>query len=204
MNESLPAYWERQMFETSPAAGSPTAVAEPEDRVVERWIRTRVDAPHVLDMFAGAGEPKLVTYARDRAALHRAAFVSSTEVHSYLLPRAFDLAVVCNVLRHLADEEVGVLLGNLARSALPGARIVVREWCAYNLGGRMPEPALGQVIRHARDVRAIARTAGLACRELRAVPSIVGEVEGGWVGRVARRVGTFHHTRAAHVFVFGA
>lgn len=204
MNESLPAYWERQMFETSPAAVAPTTVAEPEDRIVERWIRTRVDAPHVLDMFAGTGEPKLVTYARDRDALHRAAFVSSTEIHSYLLPRAFDLAVVSNVVRHLADEEVAVLLGNLARSALPGARIVVRELCAFNLGGRMPEPARGQIIRRARELRAIARTAGLVCRELRAVPSIVGEVGGGWLGRVAGTIGTIRHTRSAHVFVFGA
>jgi len=104
------------------------------------------------------------------------------------------------------------VLRRIRAATVPGALVVIRDYCVFNLG----RPTINDhrdfysVHRRARDLRLLAGVAGLTCIELRSSPSIYAEVMTRavpllrWPMRMLWRIATATWLRASHSLVLRA
>ena len=198
--------------------------------LLERWTLSRLDRPRyrrAVDLGCGIGTwstllatradqlhacdiaPGFVAETRARLAAsdHRAWRVDCADIRAYTLPRRFDLAYVGSVLVHLSDRWAYRTLRRLREAADPGALVIVRDDCTFNLGRPSVVHSSGYSIhRRPRDIVDLATAAGLHCLEVRSSPSIYAEVMGNRLTRgplwLGWRLATAHWLRASHTFMF--
>lgn len=162
------------------------------------------DEVHACDV-----SPDFVAQTRLRVP---AAIVECADLREYRFPRQSDLVYVGAVLTYLPDADVLDVLRRIRATTVPGALVVVRDYCVFNLG----RPTINDrgdfysVHRRARDLRLLAAVAGLTCIELRASPSMYAEVMTRavpllrWPMRALWRIATATWLRASHTLVFRA
>jgi trans-aconitate methyltransferase len=150
--------------------------------------------------------PELAAATQRRLVHHRAARVECADIRSFDLPRRLDLVYAGAVFMYLSDRAVGEVLRRIGDAVAPGAVVVIRDFCAFNVARRAERPF--DVSRRADELRALAERAGLRCVESRSSPSIYGEVMGGrllaWPMRALWRLATLHWRRASHTLVLRA
>ena len=201
-------------------------------RALQRWTLARVthDRPRYrrcVDLGCGPGDwselfaplcdelyacdvsDVFVDQARARTAAHPLRQIERADLRAYAVPRGLDLAYLGAVLLYMSDADARDVLRRVRASAAPGAHVIIREYCTFNLGRRAERSSSGySVHRRPRDVLALAEHAGLHLIEARSSPSIYAEVIGGpilgWPLRLGWRLGTLHWTRASHTFRFRA
>lgn len=140
------------------------------------------------------------------------AIVECTDLRDYRFPRQVDLVYVGAVLLYVSDADVIDTFRRIRGATVPGALVVVRDYCVFNAGRRTVNAARDffSIHRRARELRALAAAAGLSCVELRSSPSIYGEVMASgapllqWPLRVAWRIATASWLRASYTLVFRA
>ena len=141
-----------------------------------------------------------------------AAIVECADLRAYRLPRQLDLVYVGAVLLYLDDADILDLFRRIRGATVPGALVIVRDYCVFNLGRRTInfDAEFYSVHRRARELRELAAVAGLSCVEQRASPSIYGEVMAHrvplaqWPFRALWRVATAGWTRASVTLVLHA
>jgi SAM-dependent methyltransferase len=203
-------------------------------RALQRWTldRLRADRPRYrigVDLGCGNGEwtelfaplcdelhacdvsPDFVAQARARTSWHRNLSAEVSDLRSFPIPRGADFIYVGAAFMYLSDRDVAGVLENVAAHAAPGAHVVIRDYCTYNLGLRTEYPTQGHSIhRPAKHLLAIASDAGLQCVEVRSSFSIYGELAAGfvpglqWPLRALLRLATIPWTRASHTLRFHA
>jgi SAM-dependent methyltransferase len=199
-------------------------------RMLQRWTLARMHAAapryrRCVDLGCGIGdwterfaeisdEVHACDLSSDFVAQTRrrvpAAIVQCSDLRAYVLPRQLDLVYIGAVLLYLDDGDVLDVLRRIRAATTPGALVVVRDYCAFNLGRRTINSDAGfySVHRRARDLRELAALAGLVCVEERASPSIYGEVMARglplaqWPLRAAWRLATAAWRRASYTLVF--
>lgn len=163
------------------------------------------DEIHACDI-----SPELAAQTQLRLARHRAARVECADIRDFALPHRADLVYVGAVLMYLSDEAALDVLERVRASLAPDAIVVIRDFCAFNLGRRAEHRTdeSYDVNRRPAELVAMAERAGLRCTELRSSPSIYGEVMGGavmrWPLRALWRLATAHWLRCSHTFVLTA
>ncbi len=202
--------------------------------LLKRWTfaRARADRPRyrrLVDLGCGPGEwsellaplcdelhacdvaPDFVEQARARTQDHPARHIAVGDLRSFPIPRGTDLVYFGAVLLHLPDRDVQDLLRRVRAAVAPGAHVIIRDWCAFNLGRRTVNDGTGfSIHRRPRELRVMAERAGLTCLEVRSSPSIYGEVMArgrswlAWPLRAAWRLVAFPSTRASHTLRFRA
>lgn len=153
--------------------------------------------------------PRFVAETRRRVPV---AVVECADLREYRLPRMVDLVYVGAVLSDVADADALDVFRRIRAATVPGALVVVRDYCTFNFG----QPAVNDdrgfysVHRRAGDVVELARSAGLSCVESRSSPSMYGEVMARrvpllqWPLRALWRLATAGWLRASHTFVLRA
>src|SRR5262245_61951631 len=159
-------------------------------RMIQRWTfgRLRALAPRYrrcIDLGCGFGDwteqlaamsdeihacdlsPDFAATTQRRLARHRAAHIACADVRTFPLPRDADLIYVGAVLMYLRDIDVRAMLRRIGDAARPGAVIVIRDFCAFNLGKRATNRTATSFDVHRRpaELRAMAERAGLSCVE---------------------------------------
>lgn len=203
--------------------------------LLQRWTlaRVRADRPRYrrcADLGCGFGDwtqlfahladeihacdlaPEFVAQARARVAGHAMAHIVCADVRAYAIPLGVDLVYVGAVLMYLPDRDVLDVLSRIRAAAAPGALVIVRDFCAFNLGQRRVESRDGAytVYRRASELRAVAEAAGMRVLEQRCSPSMYGEVLASrvrplaWPLRAFGRVATLGWRRASHTLVLRA
>jgi SAM-dependent methyltransferase len=129
------------------------------------------------ELYACDLSPAFVAAARQRVP---SADIVCTDVRAYAIPRDFDLAYVGAVLMYVPDHDALDVLRRLRDAARPDALVVVRDFCAYGLGRGGVDTRQGYTVyRRPGELRALVERAGLRVTEMRASPSIYGEVMAG-------------------------
>ena len=200
--------------------------------LLQRWTlaRIRADRPRYrrcADLGCGFGDwtrlfaqvadevhacdlaPEFVDQARARVVGHPMARIACADVRAYAIPRGVDLVYVGAVLMYLPDRDVLDVLSRIRAAAAPGALVIVREFCAFNLGQRQVESRDGgyTVYRRASELRATVERVGLRVLEQRCSPSMYGEVLASsapalaWPLRAIGRMATLGWRRASHTLV---
>jgi SAM-dependent methyltransferase len=162
------------------------------------------DEVHACDL-----SPDFVEQTRMRVP---AAIVQCADLRDYKFPRRSDLVYVGAVLTYLPDADVLDVLRRIRAATVPGALVLVRDYCAFNLGRRTvnQSAAFYSVHRRAGDLCQLAELAGLTCVELRSSPSIYGEVMTRrapllqWPMRALWRLATASWMRASHTLILRA
>ena len=153
--------------------------------------------------------PDFVAETRRRVPV---AVVECADLREYQLPRKVDLVYVGAVLCYVPDADALDVFKRIRAATVPGALVVVRDYCAFNLGRRTVNQDVDfySVHRRANDLLQLADLAGLSCVEWRSSPSIYGEVMARrvpllqWPLRALWRVATASWLRASHTLVLRA
>lgn len=153
--------------------------------------------------------PRFVAETRQRVPV---AVVECADLRDYQLPRMVDLVYVGAVLSYVPDTDALDVFRRIRAATIPGALVVVRDYCAFNLGRATVNEEAGfySVHRTPRDLVELARRAGLSCVESRSSPSMYGEVMAHrmpllqWPLRALWRLATAGWLRASHTFVLRA
>jgi len=163
------------------------------------------DEIHACDI-----SPDLAAATQRRLARHRDARVECADVRTYELPADADLVYIGAVLMYLSDAAARDVIARARAALAPGAFVVIRDFCAFNLGGRAVNrtDSSYDVNRRPAEIVAMAERAGLRCVEVRSSPSMYGEVMGGrvlgWPLRALWRLATLPWLRCSHTFVLQA
>ena len=163
------------------------------------------DQIHACDL-----APDLAAATQRRLARHRDARIECADVREFELPPRCDFVYIGAVLMYLSDAAALDVLHRVRAAIAPGALVVIRDFCAFNLGRRTVHrtDASYDVNRRPAELVAMAERAGLQCLELRSSPSIYGEVMGGallaWPSRALWRLATAFWLRCSHTFVLHA
>lgn len=163
------------------------------------------DEIHACDV-----SPDLAAATQRRLARHRAAHVTVADIREFDIPAGADLVYLGAVLMYLSDAAAQDVLHRVRAALAPGALVVVRDFCAFNLGARTVNRTAGSydVNRRPAELLAMGERAGLRCVEVRSSPSIYGEVMGGTLWgfplRALWRLATVHWLRCSHTFAFRA
>lgn len=189
-------------------------------RMLQRWTLARLAGRRyrlAVDLGCGYGDwtarfaeladevracelaPELAARARAAVAPYPRAFVACCDVRDFAVPRGFDLLYAGAVFMYLPDADVLDVLRRARAAAASGALVVVRDFCAYGRGRRAEQD--GTIYRRARELAGLVVRAGFAVSELRASPSIYGELMGGWPLRILWRLATLHWARASYTLV---
>ncbi len=161
------------------------------------------------EVFACDVAPAFVAQARTRVP-H--ATVACADVREYPMPPRLDLVYLGAVLMHLHDADAIDVLRRVRSVTRPGAVVVIRDWCTFNLGRRteVPDARYFSVHRRPGELSALADRVGLRPIELRSSPSIYAEVMSRriplirWPLRVLWRLATLHWLRASHTLLLRA
>lgn len=138
------------------------------------------------------------------------AHIACCDLLEYEIPANTDLVYLGAVLMYVDDDDALAVLRRIRAAVAPGAYVVWRDFCAFNLGHRAVNRARDRFSVHRRpsELRELARRAGLEVLELRASPSIYAEVLGGrwlqWPLRAVLRLATLGWCRASHTLVMRA
>lgn len=202
-------------------------------RALQRWTidRLRADRPRYrvgVDLGCGNGEwtelfaplcdelhacdvsPDFVAQTRARTAWHRAMSVEVSDLRRFPIPEGADFIYVGAALMYLPDREVAEVLARIAANAAPGAHVMIRDYCTFNLGLRTEYAGRHSIHRPASHLAELAASVGLRCVELRSSFSIYGELAAGgipglqWPLRALVRFATLPWTRASHSLRFHA
>jgi SAM-dependent methyltransferase len=201
-------------------------------RLLHAWTRSRLDRPRFrrfVDLGCGRGDwtatfadrvdeihacdvsPELAAETRVRLAAtgHSRWNVQCRDLQSFAIPRGADLIYIGAVLSYFDDPGARRVLERVCDASVPGGLVIVRDYCAFNLGRRSIQAGSGfSIHRRARDIVELAREAGLRVLEVRSSPSIYAEQLGNAVTRwpllAAWRLATAGWTRASHTFVLRA
>ena len=123
------------------------------------------------------------------------------------MPRNADFIYLGAVLMYLSDQAAADLLARIRAAIAPDAIVIIRDFCAFNLGRRAVHRTAESydVNRRPAELVAMAERAHLRCTEVRSSPSIYGEVMGGaplrWPLRALWRLATLHWLRCSHTFI---
>lgn len=167
---------------------------------------TELFAPISDEVFACDVADAFVAETRGRLALlgHSKVTVEQSDLRSYTIPEGIECAYLGAVLMYLGEAEVIEILAKLRKACAPNARVIIRDYCTYNLGRPSVHPHSWH--RSPAQLRALADKAGLSWVETRSSASIYAEVMGNVVTRwplaVLWRLVTVHWTRASHTLVF--
>jgi SAM-dependent methyltransferase len=162
------------------------------------------------EIFACDVAPDFAAATQLRLARHRAARVVCADLRTVELPGEIDLVYVGAALMYLGDDDARAVLARIREAMAPGATVVVRDYCTFNLGRRTVNrnAEAFSIHRTPRDVRRLAERARLRCVEQRSSPSMYGDVMGGvalrWPARALWRLATLSWLRASHTFVLRA
>ena len=165
-------------------------------------------APLCDEIYACDVAPGFAAQACVRLAQHRAAYVECADIRHYAVPKNLDLIYVGSVLLYIDDADVLDVLRRLRASAVPGALLIIRDYCTFNLG--RPARTETSVHRTPTRLRELAALAGFRCIEMRSSPSIYGEQMAGrarwvrWPLRAVWRTVTTTWQRASYTLVFSA
>jgi SAM-dependent methyltransferase len=166
-------------------------------------------APIADEVYACDVAPAFVEQTRSRLARHRAVRVDVSDVRGYAIPDGADLVYLGAVLMYLDDDAVIEVLRRIRRAVAPGAHVIVRDWCAFNLGRHMEYDCGDYFSIHRRpeELRSLAEQVGLQCLEIRSSPSIYAEVLSRWAPlayplRILGRVIAAPFSRASHTLRF--
>ena len=167
---------------------------------------TQLFAPLCDEIHACDVAPEFAAQAFLRLAQHRAAYVECSDIRTYEIPKQLDLIYVGAVLCYIEDAEVLDVLKRLRAAAVPGAMLIIRDYCTINTG--RPKRLELSIHRDPRRLRDLAMLAGFECTEMRSSASIYGEEMAGnapwlrWPLRGAWRAATFMWQRASWSLVF--
>jgi SAM-dependent methyltransferase len=199
-------------------------------RMVQRWTMQRVRAVkprfrRCVDMGCGFGDwtalfadvvdevnafdvaPAFVDATRQRVPK---AHVECGDLRSYVLPRGLDFVYIGAVLLYVPQPDVVDILRRVRDAVVPGALVIIRDWCTLNLGRRSTNASAEHwsIHRSPRELAWLAEAARLELVELRSSPSIYGEVMGGrlaqWPMRMAWRLLSLPARRASHTLILRA
>lgn len=151
--------------------------------------------------------PAFVEKARRRVP---SASIECCDLREYRIPERCDLVYVGAVLMYVHEDAALDLLRRVRAALAPGALVVVREFCTFNLGRRTINDRRSHfsIHRTPQELCWLAELAGLELVELRSAPSIYGEVLGGAVGhwplRALMRAMTLPWRRASHTLFLQA
>lgn len=125
--------------------------------------------------------PTFVELARERLASHPHAEIECSSLLDYRIPRGADFVYAGATFMYLPDEDVITMFHRIRDAIAPGALVIVRDWCAFNIGQPSDNrrPGFYSTHRDPRQLIDFAHDAGLHCVEARSAPSIYGEVLGG-------------------------
>ncbi|HEY5921161.1 MAG TPA: class I SAM-dependent methyltransferase [Kofleriaceae bacterium] len=229
------AYWSKRASEEKPEAA-----VHPKSRFIayEMWTRRMIQAwtmrrlhslkarvRRSLDIGCGYGDwtelfaqisdeihacdiaPAFVDATRRRVPQ---ANVSLADLRSYAMPRALDFVYFGAVLLYAPQPDVVDVLRRVRDAAEPGALVIVRDWCTFNLGRRTTNTGGNHwsIHRSPMELCCLAEAARFRVIEVRSSPSIYGEVMGGrfaqWPMRALWRLVSLPVRRASHSLILRA
>jgi SAM-dependent methyltransferase len=196
-------------------------------RMVQAWTMQRVRAlkprsARTLDVGCGYGDwtellaqvsdelyafdvaPAFVDETRRRVP---SAHVSVSDLRSYEMPRGLDLVYIGAVLIYAAQPDVVDVLRRVRDAVEPGALVIIRDWCTFNLGRRATNVSANHWSIHRAPLELcwLAEAARFRVVELRSSVSIYGEVMGGriaqWPLRALWRLLSLPARRASHTLI---
>ena len=136
--------------------------------------------------------------------------VTCADIRDYVLPENVDFVYIGAVLLYVDDADALELLQRIRRAVMPGALVIWRDWCTYGYGQRTVNVRDGfySVHRTPEELLRIAELARFSVVELRAAPSIYGEVMGGrrwqWPLRALWRLASLPWTRTSYSLILRA
>jgi SAM-dependent methyltransferase len=138
------------------------------------------------------------------------AHVTHADLRAYEVPRELDFAYLGAVLMYAPQPEALDVLRRVRDAMVPGAVVIWRDWCTFNLGRRTinQQPDYWSIHRTPSELAMLAEAARFRVVELRSSPSIYGEVMGGrlgqWPLRLLWRCVSLPSRRASHSIILRA
>ncbi len=199
-------------------------------KMLQQWTfeRVKADRPRykrAVDLGCGVGDwsemfatvsdelyacdvsPDFVEATKARTQGHPSVHAVASDIRTFEVPQGIDLAYVGAVLMYVDEQEAIDVMRRIKTNAVPGAHVLIREYCTINFGRRGHTPH--SVHRTPQEIVKIATAAGLETIEVKASPAIYADVLGksrwlAWPINALWRTATLYWTRASYTFRFRA